>query len=246
MNKNNLQQNQASCLAALSPAASPYTNHSPLTTYHSLKRKSAFILAEVLITLGIIGVVAALILPTLIKNHNRKVIATRLEKVYSTMNQAIQMAELDCGERETWFVDYNDLESQKKWIEKYLLPYIHYIKFGEISMQDARNVIYFSDGSALVKVVSNGRDWWFFPGNIEKCIKSPTAHYRNFIGKCAFAFYYNPTEPRKEFSSFGVSKLYNESILKTDSSYGCYNEEKSWHGFCTALIQRNGWKFPKE
>ena len=40
-------------------------------------RKIAFTLAEVLITLGIIGVVAALTLPTLIENHNKRVVETR-------------------------------------------------------------------------------------------------------------------------------------------------------------------------
>lgn len=36
-------------------------------------RKIAFTLAEVLITLGIIGVVAALTIPTLMANHRKKV-----------------------------------------------------------------------------------------------------------------------------------------------------------------------------
>lgn len=42
-------------------------------------RKIAFTLAEVLVTLGIIGVVAAITMPTLIDNHQKKVAATRLE-----------------------------------------------------------------------------------------------------------------------------------------------------------------------
>ena len=36
------------------------------------KNKSAFTLAEVLITLGIIGVVAAMTIPTLVQNYNVK------------------------------------------------------------------------------------------------------------------------------------------------------------------------------
>lgn len=51
-------------------------------------RKIAFTLAEVLVTLGIIGVVAAITMPTLIDNHQKKVAATRLEKFYSMMSQA--------------------------------------------------------------------------------------------------------------------------------------------------------------
>ena len=53
--------------------------------------KNAFTLAEVLITLGIIGIVVALTLPTLIQNHRNQVVETRLKKFYSTINQAITL-----------------------------------------------------------------------------------------------------------------------------------------------------------
>lgn len=42
--------------------------------------KKAFTMAEVLITLGIIGIVAAMTLPALIKNHQRKETEARLKK----------------------------------------------------------------------------------------------------------------------------------------------------------------------
>ena len=58
-----------------------------------------FTLAETLITLGIIGVVAALTLPTLIQQHNKKVVETRLMKFYSSINQAVKMAEVDYGDK---------------------------------------------------------------------------------------------------------------------------------------------------
>lgn len=37
----------------------------------SLKKLTAFTLAEVLVTLGVIGVVASLTMPTLIENHKK-------------------------------------------------------------------------------------------------------------------------------------------------------------------------------
>lgn len=52
-------------------------------------RKIAFTLAEVLITLGIIGVVAAMTLPTVINNVHHKELETALKKQYSTLSQAI-------------------------------------------------------------------------------------------------------------------------------------------------------------
>ena len=95
---------------------SPETVHSPLTTHHSLKhaaftlpegathvahcdkfRRAAFTLAEVLITLGIIGVVAALTLPTLIQNHQKQVYVTQLKKAYSTLGNAFNKMAVDEG-----------------------------------------------------------------------------------------------------------------------------------------------------
>lgn len=55
------------------------------------KRKSAFTLAEVLITLGIIGVVAAITIPVLMAKINEQVHKTQLKKTISTLNQALKM-----------------------------------------------------------------------------------------------------------------------------------------------------------
>ena len=58
------------------------------------KKEHAFTLAEVLITLGIIGIVAALTMPMLLSNYRKQVVETRLAKFYSAMNQAIQQSEV--------------------------------------------------------------------------------------------------------------------------------------------------------
>ena len=49
----------------------------------SAARKAAFTLAEVLITLGVIGVVAALTLPAFINNYEKHVTLTRLKYSYN-------------------------------------------------------------------------------------------------------------------------------------------------------------------
>lgn len=59
--------------------------------------KGAFTLAEVLITLGIIGVVAALTLPSLIQKYQDQVLENQLKKMYSTLSQGIQKAMADDG-----------------------------------------------------------------------------------------------------------------------------------------------------
>jgi len=60
-------------------------------------RKHAFTLAEVLITLGIIGVVAAMTLPVLIQKHQKRVLEKQFIKAYSLISQAAKKAEADLG-----------------------------------------------------------------------------------------------------------------------------------------------------
>ncbi len=76
-------------------------------------RQAAFTLAEVLITLGIIGVVAALTLPTLIQNHQKQVYVTQLKKAYSNINNAFNKMAADEG-----VVDWNQTYcSSSFWVE---------------------------------------------------------------------------------------------------------------------------------
>ena len=81
---------------------SPETVYSLLTTHNSLKR-AAFTLAEVLITLGIIGIVAAMTLPTLIQQHQKQVFATGAKKGLNTISNLINkiQAEEDASSYET-------------------------------------------------------------------------------------------------------------------------------------------------
>ena len=58
-----------------------------------MNKKFGFTLAEVLITLGIIGVVAAMTIPTLIQNTNSVKFATQFKKDISTLSQAALMAQ---------------------------------------------------------------------------------------------------------------------------------------------------------
>lgn len=60
--------------------------------------KLAFTLAEVLITLGIIGVVAAMTLPAIIQNNRAKELRTGLLKNYSVLQSALQKASYEQGQ----------------------------------------------------------------------------------------------------------------------------------------------------
>ena len=59
--------------------------------------QKAFTLAEVLITLGIIGVVAAIPIPTLIANTNSQKYRSKFKKTISTLSQAARMSDAQYG-----------------------------------------------------------------------------------------------------------------------------------------------------
>ena len=84
-------------------------------------KRPAFTLAEVLITLGIIGIVAAMTIPTLITNNQKKQTVVKLQRAISVLNQAYKLSYDDVGElgaEET--KDFNSLE----YFNTYWAPYI--------------------------------------------------------------------------------------------------------------------------
>ena len=116
-----------------------------------LRKKAAFTLAEVLITLGIIGVVAALTLPSLIQNYHEKQRVTQLKKAYSVMQNAFLMAQEEYGDVTDWGLtitntgekddDGNDILDNSgtenvmnilmKYVEKSKIPQNSYIGYVE-------------------------------------------------------------------------------------------------------------------
>lgn len=68
---------------------------------------AGFTLAEVLITLGIIGIVSAMTMPALVGKYQEKSTVTRVKKFYSMMSQALNFAIAEHGTVDTWEY-YND------------------------------------------------------------------------------------------------------------------------------------------
>ena len=74
-----------------------------------MRRKFAFTLAEVLITLGIIGVVAAMTMPVLMQKYKEQATITRVKKFYSVFSQAYTMAVNENGTIDTWGLDDSEI-----------------------------------------------------------------------------------------------------------------------------------------
>ncbi len=86
-----------------------------------MKRIKAFTLAEVLIALGVIGVVSALTLPSLVVNHQKDVYVTSLKKISNELSQAAQRKMTDMNV--DTFKDTGvpaSIDAAKIWVKKYL------------------------------------------------------------------------------------------------------------------------------
>ena len=213
--------------------------------------KQGFTLAEVLVTLGIVGVVAAITIPNLVQNHRKSVIETRLKKFYTSINQAILMAENDYGERIYW---------NKKGMEffnTYLKDYLNYISVSNIPVSTRTGqLITFEDGSAVVMDIygsapSSGH--FIFCPEAKNCNSeyiSLAFEYGNiFMGRKFFLFGYWPDEEyhkNKGVEPYIMNWNGDESQLYNRHTFGCYRKEDSNHAYCTAVIQHNGWKIPKD
>ena len=85
-------------------------------------RQKAFTLAEVLITLGIIGIVATMTIPNLIFKYRKSVSVAKLKRTYSTLQQALIRTLADSGGYN--YVNFSDGNTQSMidWYEHYLKP----------------------------------------------------------------------------------------------------------------------------
>ena len=91
------------------PCSSPLQSH-------------AFTLAEVLITLVIVGVVAALTIPVTVAKYHEQQTIQSLKSAYSTFAQAIKMAESKNGPVETWDIAPGDTSTGALKLYNYIVP----------------------------------------------------------------------------------------------------------------------------
>lgn len=86
------------------------------------KAKFGFTLAEVLITLGIIGVVAAITIPNLIANQQKKAIGSQIAEAQSILTQAVRQYTANTDEEGS--SEFDTTLSPQAFAEKYFKPYL--------------------------------------------------------------------------------------------------------------------------
>lgn len=84
-----------------------------------MNMKKGFTLAEVLVTLGIIGVVSALTMPVLINSYQKRVYITALHKAYNEVNQALTQKLTDSNTEDLSEAGLTTQDALDTWVENY-------------------------------------------------------------------------------------------------------------------------------
>lgn len=205
-------------------------------------RKGAFTLAEVLITLGIIGVVAALTLPSLIQKYQEQVLENQLKKMYSTISQGIQKAMADDG-----VYRFSDTEFFQSCIypEQKSVACAQMVKkyFNVAAVKSDRREYY--DNVIQVEYM-DGRE--VFSRDKSK------SKFRRYLGGAEYSDRFMLSDG-SEFSLMTSSSGYFYINVDTNGEKGpntdgldifglCSNDDRSLSGEYINKIQKNSWKFP--
>lgn len=215
--------------------------------------KKGFTLAEVLITLGIIGVVAALTMPTLIKKYQQMVLVNRLKAAYSTINNALEFAKADYGtDINSWdIVCETERDCSDYFAEKYLIPYIKIVKddgYDTLQCKKTRSTTYeltgrileLSNGTMLLArtTVENGLNRHFiyiFTGK------------EKLLGKDLFAVVLGGSTGtlnmnKNKFLPYGYVTPVTDTMIERLSA----NCNETTRNYCFAKIVYNNWKIPDD
>lgn len=215
-----------------------------------------FTLAEVLITLGVIGVVAAITIPTLVANYQKKQTITQLKKVYTTLYQAIELSEVQNGPVEYW----NSSLNNSIFIKNYIKPYVTDMKIlsydknkmpsykrpnGTIEntftpFYQGANIFVLADGTIIYSGNDVGTNSVSFIVDLNG-FKSP-----NIIGRDLFVFSMSKKDTSHKLVPYGA---YNTSDMpfgewkRENTQKGSYACSRQGRGqFCAALIMIDGWE----
>jgi len=224
--------------------------------------KKAFTLAEVLITLGIIGVVAALVLSSFINNYQKKITATKVKEFYSTMSRTFELAQSDYGEFSNWIFDDETFgalrdgeaasyEDNVKFIKRYIFPYLKTAKPGvtepvEVWQQNNKAKVRLLDGGAFTFNYQKDAVSWGKMGKLGMVTYFIDGDVSNRTPRNMFTFMLTEEKGLKPFDLLWDN---NVSTLMNNTAWGCksgtYAGLKNGN-YCTKLLELNGWNIPKD
>ncbi len=217
----------------------------------------AFTLAEVLITLGVIGIVATMTIPNLVQNYKKREYSTRLKKFYSMMSQAIKLSEVDNGPSSQWVIPFRikDDDGNVDWdagfemglnfFNTYFKPYMNIVG-AEENVEISEGLAFNNSKKNLRVSLNDGSIFYFTVGNCVDIdydvngLKSPNEAGRDIY---KFVFCSNAedsisnTFSKKENQNFSV---YCSGITNRDQALRACSKE-SYR--CPCLLQYDNFEF---
>ncbi len=209
--------------------------------FGKLASNRAFTLAEVLITLGIIGIVAAMTLPAISESAKKKEAEARIKKFVSVINQTLMYAENEHGPRADWAIssEMNTSEGAEAFLKTYIQPYVknHGIKKRVLAGHNMATIRFF-DGSQMSIKIGACYDIYFDVNGEKK---------PNEIGVDIFPFILCKNKGVCNHPSNNVRPMWcmppgvpyptHEEMITN-----CKNEGTQ----CTMLLEENQYEFPKD
>ena len=227
--------------------------------------KYSFTLAEVLITLVVIGIIAAITVPVIMANHKKTETSARLKKFYANMSNAVKLAETEWGTDTTGFKYGNcNYSGNKQFFENYLSKYLNYVRTDELK---SGNTYYdsLSDGlysgfeglNPQLFVVYLGDGSLFFNDECPESLvydvngeKGPNRYGRDIFYFFFLAVNENPKLTIPHFNTDNFMFLVNSdgsiypSYTREEKKENCKN--KTQISSCTSLIEMDGWEFKED
>lgn len=207
-----------------------------------MKKRKAFTLAEVLITLGVIGIIAAMTLPTLVQNYQKNLTTNRLKHFSSLMQQAVQMRkkdEIDGNFKTLTGVDVLAFspDDMEKYVNIYLKPYIKILSMKKMTKGMALKFanssgVYIQKSYNCTDTDSVGCNlYMLFCPQYKYCERIDESKQISDIvnSKYIFVFWNSGTVPREYVSS----KFTREELLQKCKNIPYY---------CSSLIEYDGWE----
>lgn len=237
-----------------------------------MMKEKGFTLAEVLITLGILGVVIAMTLPTVVGKYKKQATISQLKKAYTILSQVVLSAQEDNGGAYFLTSDTVNADATKKFFEQYWLPYFNNPTVSKEGVYPYGNYAPLKEisgdsyGQSVFTSYSNGRIYftamdgtvyyinmmqWEYEYDDDGNIVSSTAKYatiqRVFVDLNGIK---SPNTLGKDVFIFQV--FFDKNIVRPfgyDKTQAQINNDCSLNGeghYCAAKIINDNWKIGKD
>ncbi len=238
--------------------------------YQKLK---AFTLAEVLIVLAIIGIIASITIPTVIKNSEKQQTVVRLKKAYSTLANAINRSIAVNGFTQNWIIpsDIENNDESKAWfINTYIAPHLKVKEnCANVYGHSNRNklcTIFISEslvyGNSLLLEDGTKFSFYFWNSDITdgpNWQKSMNVRVdvnprhakrleRAVMGKDVFVFKYNFAVGYPHLNTMNKLVPMGDRATRENNLKYCREEKTTGGGRsqCAALIMKDGWQIKSD